>query len=75
MLEIHGYYDGVSFQPLENVTFPKNQKVIILALEDSEKKPNEDTLEAVAEVAQMKKNPDENHGWRDVDLMLEELLK
>lgn len=75
MLEIHGYYDGVSFQPLENVTLQKNQKVIITISDDAVKKPNEDTLEAVAEVAQMKKNPDENHGWRDVDLMLEELLK
>lgn len=75
MLAVKGYYDGVTFQPLENVTFPKNQKVIILALDNIEEEPNEDTLEAMAEVAQMKKNPAENQGWHDVDLMMEELLK
>lgn len=75
MLSVHGYYDGATFQLLENVNLQKNQRVIITILDSAVKKPNEDTLEAVAEVAQMKKNPDENPGWHDVDLMLEDLLK
>lgn len=34
MLAIQGYYDGVAFQPLENVTLSKNQPVIITILDN-----------------------------------------
>jgi len=34
MLAIKGYYDGTSFQLLENVQVNKNQKVIITVLDE-----------------------------------------
>ena len=39
MLAVHGYYDGTAFQPLENVTLHKNQRVIITILDNAVKKP------------------------------------
>lgn len=36
--------------------------------------PNEETLEAFAEVEEMKKNPDKYKGYTDVDEMMKELL-
>ncbi len=40
----------------------------------SDEIPNEDTLEALSEVEEMKKNPDEFKGYTDVDEMMKELL-
>ncbi len=37
--------------------------------------PNTETLEALAEVAAMKKSPDESKGYTDVDQMMKELLE
>ncbi len=36
--------------------------------------PNIDTLEAIAEVEEMKKNPDKYKGYTDVDEMIKDLL-
>ena len=36
--------------------------------------PNDETLEALAEVEEMKKNPDKFKGYTDVDEMMKELL-
>lgn len=36
--------------------------------------PNEETLEAIKEVEDMKKNPDEYKSYDDVDIMFKELL-
>ena len=36
----------------------------------SDEIPNEDTLEALSEVEEMKKNPDEFKGYTDVDEMM-----
>lgn len=36
--------------------------------------PNAETLEALAEVADMKKNPEKYKGYTDVDEMMKELL-
>lgn len=40
----------------------------------SDEIPNEDTLEALSEVEEMKKNPNEFKGYTDVDEMMKELL-
>ena len=34
MLAIHGYYDGLSFQPLEKPQVKTNQRVIITIMDD-----------------------------------------
>ena len=78
MLAINGYFDGESFQPLENVTLKKNQRVIITIMDDfinSDEIPNQDSLEALKEVEFMKKNPEKFEGWQDIDKMISELLK
>ena len=88
MLAIQGYYDGVAFQPLEEPKALPNQKVIITIMDEFVQKPkmaeaeqfkkkhlNSDTMEAVNEVAYMKKHPQESEGYTDVDLMMEKLLK
>ncbi|MBO6179261.1 MAG: hypothetical protein J6O04_08810 [Selenomonadaceae bacterium] len=73
MLTLQGYYDGVAFRPLEKVTLPKNQPVIMTV--NIIDKPNQDTLEAKSEVEYMKKHPEEFEGYTDIDLMMEELLE
>ena len=39
------------------------------------KTPNQETLEAIREVEQMKKNPENYKGYTDVDEMMKELLQ
>ena len=41
----------------------------------SKKTPNQETLEAIREVEQMKKNPENYKGYTDVDEMMKELLQ
>lgn len=36
--------------------------------------PNPDTLDALAEVADMKANPEKYKGYKDVDVMMKELI-
>ena len=45
-----------------------------IPFEISLKKPNEETLEALAEVAAMKKDPSLGKSYNDVDEMMRELL-
>ena len=78
MLEVHGYFDGESFQPLEKISAKPNQRVIITIMDDfinSDEIPNQDSLEALKEVEFMKKNPEKFEGWQDIDKMISELLK
>ena len=53
MLAVHGYYDGVAFQPLEQVTLRKNQQVIITILDNVEKKPKMSEEERLKKIEEM----------------------
>lgn len=41
----------------------------------SKKTPNEETLEAIREIEEMKKNPEKYKGYQNVDEMMKELLQ
>lgn len=87
MLAIQGYYDGQQIVLNENIKLAYGQQVIVTVLDNVieppkkndaeriEKHFNNDTMEALNEVAYMKKHPNEFKGYTDVDLMMEELLK
>ena len=41
----------------------------------SKKTPNQETLEAIREIEEMKKNPENYKGYTNVDEMMKELLQ
>ena len=55
MRAIHGYFDGVAFQPLEKAMVKPNQRVIITIMDDFEGKKNKlSEEERVAMVEKMR---------------------
>ena len=52
----------------------KLPKYSTLSLEISREVPNSETLEAIREVEEMKKNPSFGKSYTDIDKMMEEML-
>ena len=50
MLAVHGYYDGMVFQPLEQVTLQKNQQVIITILDNVVEPPKKNDEERLKKI-------------------------
>ncbi len=54
MLAIHGYYDGLSFQPLEKPRVKPNQRVIITIMDDFVDPPKAPQKERAEKVKQLR---------------------
>ena len=48
--------------------------ILLFGGEIAEDVPNAETLEAIEEVEEMKKNPDKHKGYTDVDEMMRDML-
>ena len=53
MLAINGYFDGESFQPLENVTLKKNQQVIITILDNATYTPKKNDADHLKKIEKL----------------------
>ena len=73
MLAIQGIYDGVNIKPKEAIPFTEEYEVVITFLKPLDT-PNAETLIALEEIEQMKKNPSLGKAYIDVDEMIKDLL-
>lgn len=65
---------GMSMSTAFNVFAKKTVREYRIPFEIGAEVPNAETLEAIEEVEQMKKNPSIGKAYTDVDQMMEELL-
>ena len=54
MLAIHGYYDGLSFQPLDPPPAKTNQRVIITIMDDFIETPKDASKERAAKAKRLR---------------------
>ncbi len=64
----------IAYQIFETLSEEQLRGFILLFRGEMEEIPNEETLEAFAEVEDMKKNPEKYKGYSDVDEMMRDLL-